>query len=299
MGRRWKCDHMGCVCHAIDDDGLSVTRHRLLQRKRSERHRGSGGEGWRRRRTEEEETLRCTAERLEGGRKVREVVEATMEEDRRSTGPIHPPHHSAMPLVRPLTPHRCHERCIRADNELLSSSRPLSGRQQLRVPGVHHRRPLSLFTWQHLIPPVRLLFLSVLAMDTSAYTFYTTSANFSGDQLNSSSASTSSSSPSLVTQYQQQLAEHIESFTTTFLSSPPEPLSPRTRSSIVSLSSTPHPNASSQPPRRVRAYIDGCYDILHSGHYNAIRQAPPPSVMNSSSAFTAMRRSPTTKAPLS
>lgn len=25
--------------------------------------------------------------------------------------------------------------------------------------------------------------------------------------------------------------------------------------------------------KKVRAYIDGCYDIMHSGHYNAIRQA--------------------------
>lgn len=23
----------------------------------------------------------------------------------------------------------------------------------------------------------------------------------------------------------------------------------------------------------VRAYLDGCFDIMHSGHYNAIRQA--------------------------
>ena len=23
----------------------------------------------------------------------------------------------------------------------------------------------------------------------------------------------------------------------------------------------------------VRAYIDGCFDVMHSGHYNAIRQA--------------------------
>lgn len=25
--------------------------------------------------------------------------------------------------------------------------------------------------------------------------------------------------------------------------------------------------------KKVRAYIDGCYDIMHSGHFNAIRQA--------------------------
>lgn len=25
--------------------------------------------------------------------------------------------------------------------------------------------------------------------------------------------------------------------------------------------------------RAVRGYIDGCFDIMHSGHYNAIRQA--------------------------
>ena len=27
------------------------------------------------------------------------------------------------------------------------------------------------------------------------------------------------------------------------------------------------------PPKPVRTYIDGCFDIMHSGHYNAIRQA--------------------------
>lgn len=28
-----------------------------------------------------------------------------------------------------------------------------------------------------------------------------------------------------------------------------------------------------QPRKLVRGYIDGCFDIMHSGHYNAIRQA--------------------------
>ena len=77
--------------------------------------------------------------------------------------------------------------------------------------------------------------------------------------------------PPLVSQYTQQLAEHIQSFTTTFLSSQPALLSPTSRSAILHLSTSSHP--APPPPRRVRAYIDGCYDILHSGHYNAIRQA--------------------------
>ena len=144
-------------------------------------------------------------------------------------------------------------------------------------------------------------------MDTSAYTFHITSTNFTGHQPASSSSSSSSTPPPvlppppspspLVSQYQLQLAEHIQSFTTTFLTSQPTPLSPTTRSSILSLSTSTHPPPPPLPPpppppfttltltptptpptnipprRRVRAYIDGCYDCLHAGHYNAIRQA--------------------------
>lgn len=38
-------------------------------------------------------------------------------------------------------------------------------------------------------------------------------------------------------------------------------------------SSPTNASASTEKKRPVRAYIDGCFDIMHSGHYNAIRQA--------------------------
>jgi ethanolamine-phosphate cytidylyltransferase len=33
------------------------------------------------------------------------------------------------------------------------------------------------------------------------------------------------------------------------------------------------PSNSIVPKKPVRVYIDGCFDIMHSGHYNALRQA--------------------------
>ena len=27
------------------------------------------------------------------------------------------------------------------------------------------------------------------------------------------------------------------------------------------------------PPKQLRIYVDGCWDLCHSGHYNALRQA--------------------------
>merc|ERR1719473_1356192 len=32
-------------------------------------------------------------------------------------------------------------------------------------------------------------------------------------------------------------------------------------------------DSASAAPQCTRGYIDGCFDIMHSGHYNAIRQA--------------------------
>ena len=104
-------------------------------------------------------------------------------------------------------------------------------------------------------------------MDTSGYTLYVTSSSYTGDAIRVLSTGPASAA---VTDYSQQLAEHVQSFTTTYLSSQPA-LSADDKHAILSLSSSLHPPP--PPPRRVRGYIDGCYDLLHSGHYNAIRQA--------------------------
>ena len=29
----------------------------------------------------------------------------------------------------------------------------------------------------------------------------------------------------------------------------------------------------SQPEKKIRIYMEGCFDLMHSGHYNALRQA--------------------------
>ena len=50
--------------------------------------------------------------------------------------------------------------------------------------------------------------------------------------------------------------------------------SPPQSTLLPSSSSSPQPPPSSSTPTKpVRTYIDGCFDIMHSGHYNAIRQA--------------------------
>ena len=33
------------------------------------------------------------------------------------------------------------------------------------------------------------------------------------------------------------------------------------------------PSAFASASENVRVYMDGCFDIMHSGHYNALRQA--------------------------
>ncbi|KAF4750151.1 Ethanolamine-phosphate cytidylyltransferase, partial [Perkinsus olseni] len=35
----------------------------------------------------------------------------------------------------------------------------------------------------------------------------------------------------------------------------------------------PSPNATVTERKKVRGYLDGCFDIMHSGHYSAMRQA--------------------------
>jgi len=32
-------------------------------------------------------------------------------------------------------------------------------------------------------------------------------------------------------------------------------------------------SAPTEKKKPIRVYLDGCFDIMHSGHYNAIRQA--------------------------
>ena len=44
-------------------------------------------------------------------------------------------------------------------------------------------------------------------------------------------------------------------------------------STLLPTSSSASPYPSPPPHKPVRTYIDGCFDIMHSGHYNAIRQA--------------------------
>ena len=104
-------------------------------------------------------------------------------------------------------------------------------------------------------------------LDTSGFTLYVTSDNYTGDAIRTPATSPAST---VLSTYKLQLAEHIQSFTTTYLTSQPD-LFADDRQSILALSSSLHPPL--PPPRRVRGYIDGCYDLLHSGHYNAIRQA--------------------------
>ena len=112
--------------------------------------------------------------------------------------------------------------------------------------------------------------MEAAGLDTSGFTLYVTSDNYTGDAIRKNPIQPSSASASAVDSYRQQLAEHTQSFTASFLASQPD-VAAEDRQSILALSSSLHPPP--PPPRRVRGYIDGCYDLLHSGHYNAIRQA--------------------------